>query len=70
MSDNNQLIYEQTIIVSELLIKVTTLENILLSKGLIDSADVVTETKKVVAKLTELVRQNAKDVTSTSNSNN
>lgn len=59
--DYNKLLYEQTIIISELLIKVTALENIMLSKGIISSADMSIETKKVVTKLTELVSQNASE---------
>lgn len=58
MSDNKELLHEQTIILSELLIKVTALENAILAKGLINNIDIAIEAKKVVAKLTELMKEN------------
>ena len=51
---NEKLFYEQTIIVSELLIKASTLETLLLSKGLITKDELESETKNVVSKFTEL----------------
>jgi hypothetical protein len=58
MSDNKDLLHEQTIMLSELLIKVTALENAILAKGLINAVDIAIESKKVVAKLTELMKEN------------
>lgn len=70
MPDNNQLLHEQTLMVSELLIKVTALENALLAKGLINSVDIANETSKVVAKLTDLMKKTIKETTPPENSGN
>ncbi len=70
MSDENKLIHEQTIMLSELLIKVTALENAVLAKGLINQIDIATETKKVVAKLSELMKQTIEDQAKVKNSGN
>ncbi len=55
---------------SELLIKVTALENAVLAKGLINQIDIATETKKVVAKLSELMKQTIEDQAKVKNSGN
>lgn len=68
MSD--KLLNEQTLMLSELLIKVTALENAIVAKGLINNVDIACETKKVVDKLTELMKENMKDMATTENSGN
>lgn len=69
MSDKNEIRDEQTILISELLIKVTALENAIVAKGLINNIDIATETKKIVSKLTELVQQNIMDETKKNSGN-
>lgn len=59
MPDQDQFI-QQTLMISELLIKISVLQNLLLSKGLIYSEEIELETKKVVATLTSLVEENVK----------
>lgn len=58
MADQDNLFHQQTIMISELLIKVTALQNVMESKGLISNSDIATETKKVVSKLEELIKLN------------
>lgn len=70
MADKIELRDEQTIMISELLIKVTALENAIIAKGLLNNVDVAIETKKVVAKLTELVTKNIKEQSTPGNSGN
>jgi hypothetical protein len=69
MSNKNEIRDEQTILISELLIKVTALENAIVAKGLINNIDIATETKKIVSKLTELVQQNIMDETKKNSGN-
>lgn len=70
MSDENKLIHDQTIMISELLIKVTALENAVIAKGLINQIDIATETKKVVAKLTDLMKQTIEEQVKVKKSDN
>lgn len=51
---------QQTILTSELLIKVSTLESILIKKGIILKEDVEEETKLVVEKLRKIVQETVK----------
>jgi hypothetical protein len=69
MSNKNEIRDEQTILISELLIKVTALENAVVAKGLINNIDIATETKKIVSKLTELMQQNIMDETKKNSGN-
>ncbi len=72
MPDKSELSpeHQQTLMVSELLIKVTALENAILAKGLINNVDIATETTKVVAKLTDLMKQNMKEQSAPEKSGN
>lgn len=57
---NEDFTNQQTILVSELLIKVSSLENLILTKGLATKEEIDIETKKVVEQLTKLVEANIK----------
>jgi len=61
MTDDNEFINQQTILVSELLIKVSALEAALLNRKLISKDDIAAETKIVVNKLTSIVNDNLKE---------
>jgi hypothetical protein len=58
MSNNTNLDQQNLILVSDLLIKVSALENALLNSKVISKEDVELETKKVVAKLTDIINSN------------
>lgn len=61
MSNERDFVNQQTILISELLIKISAIENLMLSKGIISKDDVDCETKKVVSQLTKLVEENVKN---------
>lgn len=68
--DNTKLLHEQTIIISELLIKVTALENAMLATGLVSSDVIAAESKKIVKKLTDIMKQNTEEPVTPNNSGN
>lgn len=58
MSNNSNIDQQNLILVSDLLIKVSALENALLNSKVITKEDVEIETKKVVEKLTNIINSN------------
>ena len=57
---NDDFATQQTILISELLIKVSTLESVIIKKSLISKEEIEEETKLIVEKLQKIVQETVK----------